>query len=146
MKFPAELHLLRWRMGRRPAVVGGGTAVNTFLLYSLLLFFLNPFSHSKSPNINPRFLDLKKSNKRKRCYLLNVCFRFMPCCCWICGFVMLAALVWVLADPSCVVRFLVVLAGLCCTILLVPLSVCFAGIYREGFRLRFVPTSRKTGL
>ena len=25
----------------------------------------------------------------------------MPCCCWICGFVMLAALVWVLADPNC---------------------------------------------
>ena len=43
MKFPAELHLLRWRMGRLAVVGGGAAAVNTLFFYS---FF---FSFSSTP-------------------------------------------------------------------------------------------------
>ena len=56
---------------RRLAVVGGGAAaVNTlfftfFLLYSLLLLPLYTFLHPKSPNTNPRLLDLKKTKGKK---------------------------------------------------------------------------------
>jgi len=91
---------------RWPAVLDGGAAAGVvkttpffkfFFLVSLLPSFLKPFSHSKSPNINPRPLDLIiKNNQRKSFTFPFSGNRDLDCCGSVVAFVIVCATVfWV---------------------------------------------------
>ena len=133
MKFPAKLHLLRWRMGRLAVVGGGAAAVNTlFLLFfalSLLLPSLYTFLPLKFPTPSPKHLDLKiKFEKKKNFYTFyesgwlgvdtgGACTVLLTCAIWprtASGCVWLRSVLNVCGTVTALNRLMVKVLNCCC--------------------------------